>query len=60
MDCRVYGGLVLGVQWTVDNKEDRYLICAGLQSIGRRYTGSEMVCRVYGGLELCKTGSSLQ
>ena len=56
MDCRVYGG------W--------YWICAGLQSIGRIGSGSEMDyvirgtdtvlivdCRVYGGLilDLCWT-----
>ena len=33
--------------------EDWYRICAGLQSIGRIGSGSEVDCMFYGGLVLC-------
>ena len=66
MDCREYGGLVLGFEWVVGYTEDWYCaylglsvdcmadwyqICSGL-SIWMTITGSIVNCRVYGGLVL--------
>ena len=50
VDCRVYGGLVLGLNKLLRIR--RYWICAGLQSIGRTCTGSEVDCILYGRLVL--------
>ena len=50
VDCRVYGRLVLGLNELL--KIRRYWIYAGLQSITRTCTGSEVDCILYGGLVL--------
>ena len=50
VDCRVCGRLVLGLNQPLRIR--RYWICAGLQSIGKTCTGSEMDCILYGGLVL--------
>ena len=50
VDCRVYGGLVLGLNQLPRLR--RYWICAGLQSIGQTCTESEVDCILYGGLVL--------
>ena len=49
VDC-LYGGLVLGLNQLL--RISRYWICAGLQSIGKTCTGSEVDCILYGGLIL--------
>ena len=42
MDCRVYGGLALGLSGLL--RIMRYWICAGLQRIGRTCIASEVDC----------------
>ena len=51
LDCRVYSGLILGLWWTVDYRENCNLVCSGLYSIRRTGTDPVVYCRVNGGLE---------
>ena len=47
VDCSVYGGLILGLYWTVNYREDCNLVCSGLNSIRRTGTGHVVDCRLY-------------
>ena len=53
VDCRVYGGLVLGLNELLRIK--KYWICDGLQSIERTCTGSKVDCILY--IYIIGTGS---
>ena len=52
VDCILHGGLILGLQWTIQNTEDWYWVCSGLQRIRRTDTVSPVDYRVYRRLEL--------
>ena len=49
MDCREYGGLELGLQWTVEYTEDWYWVYSGLKIIRSTSTGSVVKHRIYRG-----------
>ena len=53
VECRAYGGLVLGLYWIVVYTEDRFLDLNRLKSIQRKGTGSIVNCVLYRGVVLC-------